>query len=90
MPSLYSNDGLSNTAAGKISNSWMNISSRMRVILPLASDTNENASAELNNKTSQCQSNITVAKTAELLRSTQRRSRVTIEKQEMIAEKEMF
>jgi len=39
----------------------------------------------------QCQSKFfSVAKIAELLRSPQRRSRVTIQKQEIIVEKEMF
>ena len=39
----------------------------------------------------QCQSKFfSVAKIAELLRSPQRRSRVTIQNQEMIVEKEMF
>jgi len=39
----------------------------------------------------QCQSKFfSVAKIAELLRSPQRRSRVTVQNQEMIVEKEMF
>jgi len=39
----------------------------------------------------QCQSKLfSVAKIAELVRSPQRRSRVTVQNQEMIVEKEMF